>query len=275
MSDFTDDAGGVQPDQGQGDAGEAGDSPYSEYLSRFEDDDARQIAAEAFKEFDGKTTQRFQDAANFRRQWEPYQETGIADMDPEMVSWLAQFGGIVNDPRAVQSWYEQYAQQQGLESGGGEDTTFDEYGSQLDQNTIKQLIQQELAPYGQLLEQHGQRWQETDQQQAERQLEEQIDAQHAPLEKKYGDAYNRNKAEQYALDFADENPDNAIALGWQAWMKERSQIEQDALNKKLGVPPGAEPGGQPDSNLPTPKRIDDPEVRERAAAVLRNMNSQR
>src|SRR5438132_770700 len=82
---------------------------------------------------------RFQDAADFRKSWEPYEQAGVNQFSPEQVQWGLEFMQALENPQAIQQWYEQYAQQNGLQAEQGQQPAPDEFA--YDQPSQEQLEQ--------------------------------------------------------------------------------------------------------------------------------------
>src|ERR1035437_4782758 len=73
----------VQPPEGQGD--QSNSSPYAEYLDRLPEE-VRGDVEPVFRDWDAQTTRKFQDAAKYRKQWEPLEQTGVSQRDPAKCS---------------------------------------------------------------------------------------------------------------------------------------------------------------------------------------------
>src|SRR4051812_42386476 len=111
-------AAGAQPGaegaDGQGQAG-APDNPNGLYpdLSGVPESVRAQVES-LLKEYDGNVTRKFQEAAEYRKQWEPYGELGITDVDPTELSDLMAFREIASDPEAFKEWHQAIGEQLGL-----------------------------------------------------------------------------------------------------------------------------------------------------------------
>lgn len=261
----------VQPEQGQGDQGQ-GDSPYADYLTRFEDDNARAIAAEAFKDFDGRTTQKFQEHAEFRKKYEPLEPTGISNLNPDQAAWLMQFWQILDDPQAVQQWFDGFAQQNGLtpqqQERAVEELGLDQFG--VDPQQIDKLLDQRLSPLQQRLEQYEQRFAQQDQQAQMAQINQMIEGQHKALEQRFGDEYDREMAATFAERYADSHPEKCLELGFADWQKRVAAIQKQTLQSGADAPGPAEGGGVPDTSPPKVQTV--MEAGPMAREWLRNNN---
>lgn len=267
----------AQPDpEGQGDGGNQG-APYQEYLDRIPEE-ARDEAEAAFKAFDANTTRKFQDAAEFRKQWEPLADTGVNSLSSDEVAWLVQFRQAMEDPQVMQQWWDGYAAQNGLTPKQAEEAqaaAADEYGFQdPNQQQLEQLLEQRLGPLSQQLEQFSTRFDQQDQQAREADAARFIDGQVTGLEEKHGafDDQTKQLINTLAGAYIESDPMNAIPRAYEDLQRWRNDVEKSALQAKVDAPKPAESGGVP---LVTPeqyKRIDDPGVKNAAIEFLQHSN---
>jgi hypothetical protein len=276
MSDELTDA--VQP-EGQGGVGTGGDPPYAEYLSRIPED-AREDIEPIFKEWDQNVSKKFQDHAEYRKQWEPLQETGINKLSPDEVSWLVQFRQALDQPEIMQQWWDGYAKENGLTvaeaKAQAEDIT-DEYGFQDPSQQLEKLLEERLTPLQKQLEQYEGRFQEQTQAQAKAEADRYIEGQVSALEKEHNegkkfDDETRGLVELFAAKYIDSDAMNAIPRGYADLQHVLNTHEKRTLDGKLNQPTPAEGGGVPDVNPPEHKRIDDPAVKNAALEWMRNQN---
>jgi hypothetical protein len=229
----------------------------------------RDEIAPVFKDWDANVTQRFQDAADFRRQWEPYQQAGISQVDPALAEWLVQFSGILDQPAAMQAWFEGYAQQHGLtpqQQQEEQQVQIDPYADPTDlqqqlSSVVEKQLQQLLEPVtgqlGQLAE-----WREAQEAQAaQQQAQSFIDSEFARLEKDHGQPIPRDQVELHIGKYIEMDPEHAIERAWRDHQAMVGQIEKDLLASKLGQPPAAEGGGVP---AVAPDRLIGPDVLKQA-----------
>ena len=262
----------VQPDEGQG--GEGGGNPaYAEYLNRIPED-ARGAAEEAFKAWDANYQRTSQEAAEYRRGWDPYEQIGVNNFAPDAVgSALQVYQAIQSDPQQVVDWLvqeygltpaqaqqqvAQEQQQQQQQDGFG---SFDQFG---DPTQLQSLLDQRLGPLAQQLEALNQRFAQQEQQAREAQVAEQLNAEMAAIkatpeaqalpEKIRGqfDGWLGRFANEYAVPGAD--PKLVVARAWADMQAVFSEVAKDTLKGKLNQPAAAESGGTPDV---TPEPIKD------------------
>lgn len=233
-------AGGAQPDQGQG-AQAASEAPYSEYLDRIPEQ-VRADVEPIFKEWDSNVTRRFQEASEFRKQWEPFEQTGINQLAPDEVAWLAQFRDALNDPPTIQAWFDEYAQNNGLTRQEAEEQLAEQ--AQIDpdiQSTLERMLEERLAPFTQQLGGLTE-WQ---QRQADAAAHAEIDRQITELQGKHGE-FPREDVERFlTAEYIETDPEHAVEKAFADYQAFVARIEKQALAAKLGQPPAAEAGGAP------------------------------
>ena len=271
---FTDPtADAVQPEQGQGDGG-ATDAPYAEYLNRIPEQ-VRGDVEPIFKEWDANTTKRFQDAAEFRKQWEPLAETGVDQLSKDEVAWLVQFRGALDDPQTMQQWWDGYAQENGLNQPEApqEPAPLDDFGGFQDPQQLQTLIDQATGPLKQQLEQMQGHIEQQQQQQQQAQLVSQLEGQVAQLEKKQGRPFSdeeRDVLARFASRYNDA--ETAIPRAYEDMQKFVGGVEKGAFQQKVDAPAAAEAGGVADVNVPQFKSVHDDGVKNAAMEFLRNNN---
>ena len=276
MSDELTDA--VQP-EGQGGVGTGGDPPYAEYLSRIPED-ARDDIEPIFKEWDQNVSKKFQDHAEFKRQWEPFKDTGISQYGPEQVSWAAQFLEALDKPELIQGWFENYAKENGLtlaEAQAQVEEATDDYGFQDPAQQYEKLLEERLSPLMKKLEEYDGRFQQQTQAQANAEAGRYIETQISALEKEHNegnkfDDETRELVDLFAAKYIESDAMNAVPRGYADLQHLLNNQEKKALQGKLNQPPPAEGGGVPDVAPPEYKRIDDPAVKNAAIEYMRNQN---
>lgn len=239
---MSDDAEGVQPEEGQG---AQADAPWAQYLERIPEE-AREAAAEAFKEWDGNVTKRFQEASQFRQQMEPFSEI-VQGWDPEAARWARQFyNDATTNPQAVKEFYEQYAKENGL--------TVQEAVQELEAESYEdpdfgKALQSQIAPLQEQI-QALTAWRDEQLQTAR--LEEaksMIESQLAAEQERLGDRFDREQIEGLAGKYVESDPANAIARAAQDWEAKLNHIEKQILQRKVDTSqPAAESGGVPDAS---------------------------
>ena len=264
----------VQPEEGQGGAGNEGDPPYADFLNRVPEE-VRGDVEPVFRDWDANVTRLRQQDAEYRRNWEPYEQLRDNLGSPEDVQALLQFRDLAaNDPQAVAQWYQEYAQQNGLtpqqqESPGGTSDPVDFFAGEKEQ--IDRLLEERLAPLQQDVEQFRQ-WQ------AERQEQERIqgisnliETQFSELEQKHGkDILDREIVEKFVPDHWDTDPQQAVFRAYEDAQKLVAQIQRSALQQKAGDPLPAEAGGVANAAPDQPQSFADakPQAQEMVRQIM-------
>jgi hypothetical protein len=237
-------AAGTQPEDGQGAPGTS-DAPYAEYLNRIPEELRSQVEP-VFKEWDSNVGRKFQEAAEFRKQWEPYAPLGVTELSPDEVAWALQFRqAAVHNPDAVQQWYDEYANAHGLAAAKQQleqatGSTAEEFG--FTDPTVSALEQQ-LKPIQDQLQAMN-RWREQQEEthrlaEAERYVHAQMDE----LKGKHPDDWNQGAVERLVAQYIETDPQHAVQRAFADWQAIKAQIEKDTLQSKADQPPPAESGG--------------------------------
>jgi hypothetical protein len=197
----------------------------------------RQAVLPLLKEYEGNATRKFQEAAEYRKQWEPFEQLGINQIDPEEMADLLAFRELASDPDQFAEWYQQVGEQ--LELGGG--PQYDQQPSEeggMDMGALEDMIgralDQRLGP----IEQTFQQQQEAQNlAQAESYITSQLDG----LQEQHGE-FDRDAVCQLALAY--DGPE-AVEKGFADYQRLIGQAEKGVLSGKLQQPPPPEQGGRP------------------------------
>ena len=261
---FTDSqAEGVQPSEGQG-ADSGGNPAYAEYLDRIPNE-ARGVAEEAFKAWDQNVQQRFTSAAEAQKGWEPYEQAGVKQYDPEVVQQAIQLYQAAQDPQSFHQWVNgEYAQHYGIEAQQAPEqqgVSFDEFGGGFDPQALEQMLSSKLSPLEQQIQQFHEWRQQQEQQGAEQQAQQFISGQIAELKQKHADVFKDTSdfgpdkmLDRFASAYIETDPQNAIPRGFQDYLNFRNQIEKGTLEGKLNQPKPPEGGGQVNTQAPSMDR---------------------
>lgn len=238
---------GPGPSQGAGQGeGGGGGAPYQEYLDRISDEEARSVAEEGFKAFDSNVAKKFTEHASYRKGWEPFEQLGLREQDPQMVAWAMQLAQAAQaDPRAFYDWVNgDYANQYGLAQ---QQQQADEFGYE-DPN---QQIMQRLEQLEQMYQGVDGRFQQQEQTYAQQEALRMVEGQIGELEKKFGDAFDRDALEMVLPSFTEraqtrEELESAVPRAWEALQGLLNKREQQAFSGKLDAGRGPESSGMPD-----------------------------
>jgi hypothetical protein len=242
----------VQPDEGQGEP-VTSDAPYAEYLNRIPEELRAQVEP-IFKEWDGNTTRKFQEASEYRKQWEPYEQVGVGRTTPEAVDWALQFYRALENPQAIQQWYDAYAQENGLtqqqaaeqqQQAPPADQTFADYQDPSITQALERSLQQHMSPIQQQLEKLSNWQQQQELQGREQAAMRVIEGQLSELQTKHGDEFNREWVDKFVANYIESDPHNAVHRAWDDYQNMVNQISKSALQSKVDAPAPAESGGVP------------------------------
>lgn len=260
----------VQPDEGQG--GQGSEAPYAEFLNRVPEEVRPQVEP-IFKEWDGQVTRRFQDASDYKKTWEPYEQLGISQVPPEEMQWHLSFrDALMNNPQAVVDWAKEFAQEnnisleQAVQEAQQQDPGLDEFGS-FDQ----QALQTHLAPLQQQMEQITAYIEQQRQQAALSNAQQQIEKQLDELKAAHPNEYVREEVELF-LDRHRDKGLQAVPAAFADAQKWKAQHQKQFLASKADVPPGAEHGGGADGSVEPAKTLQ--EAKEQAMARFTQMRQQ-
>lgn len=244
MPEYTDPE---QPNSGQD--GQGADAPYSEYLNRIPEE-LRADVEPVFRDWDANTTRKFQEAAEQRKSWEPYEELGINQRDPGELEWAMRFVDTLQNPEAIKEWYGEYARERGL----ADQAETDEYIDPSVSDLVQRQLSAQLGPVAQQLAEISQWRDAQEQQRAEAEAMGQIKSEISSLKAKHGDAFNEQMVEKLLPQYIDSDPQHAVQRAFADWQSIRASVEQDWTSGKANQPPAAMSGGtasgQPD---PPPK----------------------
>lgn len=257
------DGDGVQADEAQGAA------PYQEYLDRLPEEVRGQVEP-VFKEWDGNVTRRFQEASENRTKWDAYEQTGITDYPPEVAQWATGFYKALDNPQAIQEWFEGYAQEHGLTLKQAEAAVADDLGlsDDLGMPDISSTLEKHLAPISQQLQEINQWRQGQEQQVALQAATNMVQEQLAEVKEELGDRFDHDVIERLAGKYVETDPANAVKRAAQDWVVICNQIEKTTLQRKVDTSgPAAESGGYADGAPEATKTLK--EARARAMEMIR------
>jgi len=228
----------VQPETVESTEGQ-GAAPYQEYLDRLPED-IRGDVEPIFKDWDSNVTKKFQEAAEFRKQWEPFQDLNLTDVPrDELQNLIALRELAADDPDQFNEWLISTALERGLLEQQAEES--DPYEDESDP------LEEKLNPLQSELQQLKE-WKE--QQEEEARISEAmkfVEQQVEEARQKHPDV-DPELAEQFLASFAESDPENAVSLAYEAAEKWMAQIQQGVVQGKLSQPEAAEQGSKADGS---------------------------
>lgn len=238
------------------------------------DEHLRPIVEPLLKKVEGNVTQRFQEHADFRKTWEPYQGVdGLTDLSSDEVSELVAFHRdvLAAGPDALKEWWQGIGEHAGWmpDGSGGDAGDEGDLGGDAPPQIVE--LQQQVQAMAQAVQQliDGQQTRET--QDAQSAAKEAIGNELKALgAEKLGegqefDEVTRQSILQLALAYPDDP--QAIAKAYQDFEKIAGKVEGGLVEHALGQPRAANAGGSADTSAEEPKTF--AEARERAKARSR------
>ena len=210
-------------------------------------------------------TKKFQDHAEYRKGWEPYENLGVNKVDPQDLEQLLAFNELANDPEQFDNWLRSAAEERGLfEQAQPEEDLYgnpyaDEAAQQVNPDQIQQMIAEQIGP---LYEQAQAQQEQAAIQEATENIQSQLDG----LHEKHGDFPDEIICQ---LAMAYETPDG-IAQAFGDYQNLIAQTERGVVEQKLAEPSSPESGGT--ANTVAPQDMNWETAREAAIARLKANN---
>lgn len=224
-------------DGGGGDVGQGGGEGGTDGLFDLSSvpEDYRPYVEPHLKDIQRNVNQKFQDNANYRKQWEPYESLGINDYDPEDLQGLLQFAEIANNPETFKEWWNTVGQENKYFDeldDGSEELDGEESGMDMEalKSTFEQMLDAKLTPIANQTAQF-------EEAQRVQQAEQHIDGEIAALKEQHGEF---DEQVVYKLAMAYDGPD-AIQNGYKDYQGIIAGAERDTVNRNQGgiTPEGA------------------------------------
>lgn len=219
--------------------------------------DLRPHAEQIAKEISGNVTRRFQEAADYRSQWEPFEQMGLNEYEPEAIQSLLAFAELADDPDSFQEWWESVGDDMGFfdsEDDDGEDMSFldgEDEGEQarIEQvkNMLEGLVDEKLQPIAETLT-------AAQEQDLIDEAAELIDERLEALKEEHGD-FDEEIVMQLAYAHA---PDpEALDKGFADYQRLVNGAAENAINGKANVPGPGEASGPADTSRKLPTSFDE------------------
>lgn len=236
----------TDPAQPSGQGGN-GDTPYAEYLNRIPEE-VRSEVEPVFRDWDSNTTRRFQEAADYKRGWEPFEQLGVNTREPSEVEWAMQFVDALQNPQAIRDWYGEYAKDHGLSPAQNGEQQEEEFSDPSMQALIERTLQAQLGPVSSQLAEIS-NWREAREVEArEAQALTQIRSEMNDLKAKHPDDFNESMVEKLLPQYIESDPANAVSRAFADWQAIQAQVQTDWTQGKADQPGGAVSGGSADGS---------------------------
>jgi DNA repair ATPase RecN len=183
----------------------------------------RDAARELVPHWDQYVQRQFTDNADYRKQWEPFEQLGINQLDPGELQELLEFRDIVSDEDKFREWHRDVGELLGGdENGAGED--------EFDDPALSQMKQQ-MDQMQQFMQQMAQDREMQQQQQAFQQTAMQVRQELDGLKKDNPDLTEED--EDYICTLALKyDSEDAIKRGFQDFQKLMGRAEQGVFKSK-------------------------------------------
>lgn len=245
--------GAGQPSEGQAGTG-APDVPYQEYLNRVPEE-VRGDIAPIFHDWNSAANRRFEEHAQYRKQWEPWEQAGLNQYQPQDVQGALE---LLNDPQRLREWADQtYGPAQAQQQPQQPQDPYQE----LYQDPVQQLDER-LKPILDRIEQFDQRWQQMEQQQQQAHVASVIESEIAKLREQHGsslpekvdlDDIIHRFSQPHLQPGAD--PAQVVQNAWQDFQALQNQLSTHAIQQKVDQPRTPVTGGEADLSVEKPKSL--------------------
>lgn len=212
-------------------------------------DEQREALTGKVQEWNKGVQSEFQKRAESLKQWEPYQQIGVHEVEPDELADLLELREVLSDQDRLKAWHKALGEQLGLNQ---------QQQQQLEQQAPQGLTEEKMKEmFATMLDERLNPFQQKFQQQEEservQQARQQIDTdiQTIDPESKLTDE-QKNYVCQLALAYADpESGDTGIAKGFADYQKLIGATEQEMFNNKANQPNvPVKPGGPPTAQAP-------------------------
>jgi hypothetical protein len=227
-------------------------------------DELKPHVEEHLKQMEANATRKFQEFAEQRKAWEPYEELGINELDPAALKQLLQFAELAQDEDRFKEWWEEVGERMELfEDGSGGELDFSNENFSEDELTpesikamIAEGVSEAVKPIQESLTQGEQ---ERLEQEAMSEVTGVLDG----LKEEHGADLDTDAILQLAYAYVDEDPDNAVQKGFEDFQRIVGAGQASLLKKKADDPARVEGPGSADT---TPRKITSFEDAKAAAA---------
>jgi hypothetical protein len=225
---------------------EGGDASGGLYDLASVPEDLRPHVEPHLKAIEANITKKLQENSESLKRWEPYEELGIGDIDPQNLQQLLEFAEMAQDEDKFAEWFRETGDRLGLMESPDDDLDFDFEENELTPEKVEQLIAKAVAENIQPV---NQRLQERETKEAEQAAMYEITDQLDAMKAEHGDDLDTDAVLQLAYAYADEDPDNAINRGFEDYQRLVGKGEAGLFAKKAGQPESPEGPGRA-SNAP-------------------------
>jgi hypothetical protein len=245
----------VQPDSI--DEGQGAEPSQSDALGELYDlssvpDEQRPYIEPILQDVQRNVNSKFEQAAEYRKQWQPYEELGVTDVDPTLMEELLSIAEIADNDEALQEWWKGLGDDRGWNESESDLDSEDNFDFENDddistddlkafQEVIEKAIESKTAP---LFEKEREREQQQLLAEADREITSQLDE----LKDKYGE-FDESAVCKLALAY---DSDDAIVKGFEDYQGLIKNAQNGVFESKSNQPAPPEGEGSADT---TPENI--------------------
>lgn len=246
------------------------------------DPDIRTHLEPHLKEIQGNVEKKFREAADYRKQWQPFEELGLQDVDPGSVKQLLDFAQLAKDPEQFAQWWKAAGEEAGLtdQFKAADDLDLEDV-EDLSKEGIAQLISEKVAegidPIKQSLEAQAAEARESQASQEVNDAYEKLKGENEALfEGKSAEEQDKikNAVAALAYPYSDDSSLSAEAL-WEKGFAEYTSLigqgEKGLLADKAGQPAPPEGAGAPSTSDDPITSFNDPRLKARGMEKLKNV----
>jgi hypothetical protein len=271
----------VQPADNAGQGAEATDSGLYDLDSVAPE--VREQLVPHLKAIEGNVTKKFQEAAEYRKQWQPYEDLGLTDVKPDELQGLLEFAKNANDPDWFSNWWKQAGDEMGLfekhASPSTDDLGLDDPDTDLTPEKIQELVAEQVAEKLSPIEQHLQQEEQT---RKVEQANEEIGSALSSIEDAEpnlfkGDAEEKEKVQdaiiRLSYAYADDSSlsvEDMIRKGFEDYKQLIGQGEKGLFDQKVEQPQTPEGPGAPSTAPEKITSFDDPRLMAQARERLKH-----
>jgi len=227
------------------------------------------------KKIEGNVTKRFQEAADYRKQWEPYEQLGLADKDPAQIKQLLDFAQLAQDPEQFKSWWEAAGKEMGFtDDKPVEEDDFDldaeDFSAEKIQELIQKQVEEKVGPI-------QAKFQEQEKERLEAEANKEVDSALSEiLDGKEVSDEDKEDILAFAWAYSDENGGDAktaIQKGYERYARLVGQGANGLLAQKTNQPKPPEGEGPADTSAEKITSFKDPRLQQAGIEKLRAANA--
>jgi hypothetical protein len=205
-----------------------------------------------FKKWDQAVGPKLQEAAEYRKRWEPFEELGVHEMEPDTLKELLGFHQVASDPDQFLQWYQQVGEQ--LREEGLLDQEQPDEQEEPQQDPEIQEIKSQFQEFQQWRQQQEQERAYNDANQFLSGELDKIRQENPNME--FSDEVS-NAIFTFARNYADSDRQNCVKKGFQDYQNLIGTAEKGLFKSKSEAPAPAESGGVPNTGMPPVTSFDE------------------